>query len=110
MRISNSANHRAFYLFACLWLFVIFVSVFDGYLAVRYRHELPRTELNPLGRWLIRLNDDQVWLLVAAKFTGTIAAATAVLLLFSRRPKAGMVVVAAMAAFQLWLLLYLLLT
>jgi hypothetical protein len=110
MRISNSATHCSFFVFACLWLFVIFVSVLDGYLAVRYRDELPRTELNPLGRWLIRMNGGQVWLLVAAKFAGTIAAATAALLLFGRWPRAGMVVVAAMAAFQLWLLLYLLLT
>jgi hypothetical protein len=101
---------RYFYVFAGLWLFVIFVSVFDGYLAVRYRHELHLTELNPVGRWLIRLNGGQVWYLVAAKFAGTIAAATAVLLLYARWPRAGMIVVAAMAVFQLCLLLFLLFT
>lgn len=95
-------------LFAALWLFVIFVSVLDGYLAIRYRYELHETELNPVGRWLIQLNGGQVWLLVAAKFIGTVVVSTAVLLLFGRWPRLGMTVAAAMAGFQLWLLWFLL--
>lgn len=102
-------HSRQLVLFGLLWLFVIFVSVLDGYLAICFRHELLRTELNPVGRWLIRLNGGQVWLLIAAKFFGTVGAATLVLLLFSRWQRAGMVVVAVMAAFQLWLLWFLLL-
>lgn len=99
---------RRLWLFASLWLFVIFVSVLDGYLAIRFRHELHTTELNPMGRWLIQLNGGQVWVLLAAKFVGTVAAATAVLVLYSRRPRLGMTVAAFIAAFQLWLLWYLL--
>ena len=101
---------RSFYLFAGLWLFVIFVSVLDGYLAVRYRHELHITERNPLGRWLIQRGGNQVWLLLAAKFAGTVIAATAVLLIHSRWPRWGMPIVIAMAVFQLWLLWFLLFT
>jgi hypothetical protein len=103
-----SARH--FWFFLGLWLFVIFVSVFDGFLAVRYRHDLHATELNPLGRWLIKFNSGQVWLLVAVKFAGTIAAATAVLMIYGRWPRGGMAIVCAMAAFQLWLLWFLLFT
>lgn len=97
-------------LFVALWLFAIFVSVFDGYLAVRFRHELHRTELNPLGRLLIQLNGGQVWLLLIAKFFGTVAAATLVLLLYGHRPRVGMIVAGVIAGLQLCLLLFLLLT
>jgi hypothetical protein len=97
-------------LFVALWLFVIFVSVFDGYLVVRFRDELHNTELNPLGRLLIQLNGGQVWLLLAAKFAGTVAAATLVLLIYGRWPRVGMAVAGIIASFQLCLLLFLLLT
>jgi hypothetical protein len=89
-------------------LFVIFVSVLDGYLAIRFRHELHQTERNPLGRWLIHANDGQVWLLLAVKFAGTVTVAATVLVLYSRRPRVGFVIAALIAAFQLWLLWYLL--
>ena len=99
---------RKLWLFGLLWLFVIFVSVFDGYLVVRHREELHKTELNPLGRMLIQLNGGQVWILLAAKFAGTIAAATAVLMIFGRWPQLGLTVAGIIAGFQLWLLLFLL--
>jgi hypothetical protein len=96
-------------LFVLCWLFIIFVSVFDGFLALRYRHELHRTELNPVGRWLILLNDNHVWLLLGAKFMGTVAVATAVLLIHSRWPRLGLAIATALACLQLFLLLFLLL-
>jgi len=107
---SHRSGQRQIAFFAALWLFVIFVSVFDGYLAVRFRHELQRTEMNPLGRLLIQINGGQVWLLLAAKFIGTVAAATAVLLIYGRWPRVGMTVAGVIAALQLCLLLFLLLT
>jgi hypothetical protein len=106
--MSDRLAPRKLWLFVLLWLFVIFVSVFDGYLALRYREELYKTELNPLGRMLIQLNGGQVWLLLAAKFAGTIASATAVLLIFGRWPRLGLTVAGIIAGFQLCLLLFLL--
>jgi hypothetical protein len=105
---NKSARRWPLLVFAALWLFIIFVSVLDGYLAVRFRHELPATELNPIGRWLIRFNGGRVWLLVGAKFAGTVLAATFALLLYARWPRVGMAAVAVIAAFQLWLLWFLL--
>src|SRR5205809_1647301 len=97
-------------LFVALWIFVIFVSVFDGYLVLRFRHEMHQTELNPVGRLLIRLNGGQVWLLLATKFAGTVAAATLVLLIYGHRPRAGVIIAGVVAGLQLGLLLFLLLT
>src|SRR5262245_29434386 len=61
-RMSIRVLRRVSPLFIALWLFVIFVSVFDGYLAIRFRDDLHKYELNPLGRMLIQLNGGQVWL------------------------------------------------
>ena len=93
--------------FAC-WLFIIFVSVVDGYLAVRHRADLHRFELNPMGRALIAANGGQVWLLLAAKFAGTVVACSLLLLIFGRNPRIGITIAAVLAALQLWLLLFLL--
>jgi uncharacterized membrane protein len=105
-----SARRRTSALFVTLWLFLIFVSVFDGYLCVRFRHELHKTELNPVGRLLIQLNGGQVWLMLVAKFLGTVAAATIVLLIYGRHPRLGLAIAGALATLQLALLMFLLLT
>ena len=78
-------------------------------LALRYRHELHKTELNPYGRWLIQLNGGQVWLLLATKFAGTVVAATIVLLIYGRWPRIGLIIAIAVACLQLCLLLFLML-
>lgn len=95
--------------FLALWLFVIFVSVLDGYLALRYRDMLWLHELNPVGRALLRLGDGHVWPLLAAKFSGTVIAASLALWIFEQRPRWGITIAAYLALAQLCLLLFLLL-
>jgi hypothetical protein len=94
--------------FAVLWLFVILVSVFDGYLSFRHRAVLEGMELNPVGRTLIHWNEGSVNYLLLAKFVGTIAAAASVLLLWQARPSWGLTVISVLAALQLALLVFLL--
>jgi len=106
---NNRTLNGQWVLFLLLWLFVIFVSVYDGYLVLRLRHLLHEHELNPLGLLLIELNGGQVWLLLAAKVVGTVTAATVALLVFTHQPRAGLTVAGALAALQLCLLLFLLL-
>src|SRR5262249_29211406 len=84
-------------LFYALWLFVILVSVVDGYLAYRHRHEMQRMELNPLGLALIHWNGGRVWYLLAVKFAGTVVACALVLLIRQARPRIGLAVAAALA-------------
>jgi hypothetical protein len=97
-------------LFAVLWLFVIFVSVFDAYLVLEHRYLLPEFEQNPLGLALIKLNDGQVWYLLTVKLIGTIAAGSLILLTYNRSRRIGLTVTVLIAGVQLWLLVYLLLT
>lgn len=95
--------------FAAAWLFVVFVSVYDGYLVLTNRHLMLSAELNPFGLFLIKLNRGRVWYLLAAKCGGTILACSVMLLLYWRKPRVGMIVAGALAALQLALLLFLVL-
>jgi hypothetical protein len=93
--------------FYALWLFVIFVSVFDSLLTIQLEEQMMISELNPVGRALLYLDSGEVGCLIAVKGLGTILAASIALVLFWRRPKWGLTVVTGLAAFQLGLLLFL---
>jgi hypothetical protein len=101
-----NARHSAAAFYA-LWLFIIVVSVLDGFLALRHQHLLMALELNPIGRWLLAINGGQVWYLLAAKFVGTVLACAALLIIRDRSPRISFVITAAVAAAQLCLLLFL---
>jgi hypothetical protein len=92
--------------FLALWLFILFVSVLDGFLVLAYRHHL--LELNPQGQLLIAVNGGRVWLLLAAKFLGTVLAGTLLDVIHRHRPAVGTAVAAVVAALQFLLLLFLL--
>ena len=93
--------------FAVLWLFIAFVSVWDSYLTLTFRHQMQSAELNPVGRALIELNGGDVHYLLAAKLLGTTAALAWLMLLYECRRRRGMVIAAGVACFQLALLLFL---
>ena len=94
--------------FALLWLFIILVSVFDGYLVLTNRMFIALDEQNPVGKALIHLNRGDVWLLLAAKLTGTIFSCAVVLVVYWTSERRGLLVAAGIASFQLVLLVYLL--
>jgi hypothetical protein len=90
--------------FTAMWLFIIAVSVYDGFCVVASRATIGTAEHNPIGRWLVRANSGDIWLLLAAKASGTVVAATALLWLHSIRPHLGWIVCINVALFQLMLL------
>src|SRR5438093_9081753 len=94
-------------LFAGLWLFIIFVSVVDGFLVVEHRWQINTTELNPVGRALLALNGGEIWYLLAAKFAGTVAACGLLLIIHQRSRRLGTAIAAVLAGFQLCLLFFL---
>jgi hypothetical protein len=93
-------------LFTTLWLFIIIVSVVDGYLVLQLRSDL--VEMNPQGRMLIALNGGEVWYLLGAKFLGTVVACAVLLLIYWRSARLGTMIAMVLAALQLCLLLFLL--
>jgi hypothetical protein len=95
-------------IFFALWLFIIFVSVIDGYLVFRFRHLIQATELNPLGRLLIFAAGGRVWSLLAIKYAGTIVACSFLLLMYWKKAIVGTYFAAVLAVLQLSLLLFLL--
>lgn len=100
-------NSLSAILFAALWLFIAFVSVWDGYLTLSYRYEMRLLELNPMGQALIELAGGDIHYLLLAKLLGTIAALTWLLLLYERNPKRGLLIAGPVACCQLALLLFL---
>ena len=94
-------------LFFGVWLFVIGASVHDGFLVLANRDVMLNDERNPVGRWLVERNGGDVWLLLAVKAIGTIAAATLLLVLFWTAPRLAWIACTAVAALQVVLLLWL---
>ena len=93
--------------FLAMWLFIIAVSVYDGFCVLASRATIATVEGNPVGRWLIKANGGDVWLLLAAKAMGTVLAAALLLLLHSMNSRIGWIVCVNVAAFQLMLLYWL---
>jgi hypothetical protein len=111
-RVHPAGDHpwRSELLFFSLWVFVLFVSVFDSLLTLNLQQEMMNSELNPMGRALLYLDSGRAGYLVGLKGVGTVLAASIVLVLRWRRPKLGMIVVGGLAMFQFALLLILTLT
>jgi hypothetical protein len=93
--------------FTLLWLFTIGVSAHDGFLVLANRTSIASDELNPLGRLLIAAGGSDIWLLLAAKASGTLCAAWLLLVLYWERPRIGWLACVVTAALQLALLLFL---
>ena len=98
---------RSTLLFCALWLFIIVVSVIDGYLVVRHRQYIHAFERNPVGRKLIEWNHGRVWYLLVAKFSGTVIACAALLLIRQANERVGTTITVFVAAAQLGLLVFL---
>lgn len=56
---------------AALLAFVAFVSAYDLYWSIALQDSLYECELNPIGCWLIEMDDGGVALFMAAKLMGT---------------------------------------
>ncbi|MEQ1831247.1 MAG: hypothetical protein ABL921_35195 [Pirellula sp.] len=94
-------------LFAYAWLFIIFVSVFDGYLLVQTREVIGDMERNPAGLMFLAMNGGKVWLFLLMKLFGTILACMLLLMVYQWKPYVGLVIAASVASLQFGLLLYL---
>src|SRR5262245_33100769 len=90
--MEKSRDRRIAALFTFLWLFVVFVSVMDGYLVLRHRNTILHFELNPFGRFLLVLNGGRVWYLLAAKFAGTVVACGVLLVVYWKNTVLGIII------------------
>lgn len=90
------------------------VSAYDIFLTVKYFESLPMMELNPVGRWLMQLDNgpecqlDQIAGFIAAKFVGNFIVLAAIELVGHWRKSCATVIAFSLAAVQLSLLYFLL--
>ena len=106
----NPSERRLISFFAAIWVFIVFVSVIDGYLVYRHRQQMLHVELNPIGRALIQWNNGQIWYLLIIKLVGTVAACAALLVIHRVNVRFGLAIAIGVAGIQLSLLIFLIAT
>ena len=72
LRIWTGANGMKHKLFYIGWLAIGFISAYDTYLGIKFKSSLYLMEENPIGRWLITLDNKDVALFMGLKFAGTV--------------------------------------
>jgi len=94
-------------LFAFAWIFIMIVSVVDGYLVLHCRDVIVDFERNPAGLALLAITGGQVWLFLSLKFLGTSLACMWLLIIYGKNPKLGVAIALSIASFQFGLLIFL---
>lgn len=94
-------------IFWSMWLLIVFVSVWDSVLTVVHRDVMVQHELNPVGLWLIILNDGGVSYLLIAKAVGTVLVTSVLAAIHEDAPRQAMTITMPISCFQLWLLAFL---
>lgn len=90
-----------------LWLFIGMVAAYDVYLSVKYQETLRFQELNPLGRWLLELDNGSVAMFMGCKFMGTMITLGVIQALYWYKQRIGLTVASALAGAQALLAGYL---
>ncbi len=92
---------------------ILVVSAYDIYLTVKYVEYLPQLELNPVGRWMLGLDNgpscslQQAAAFITAKFAGNVVVVAAIEMLATFGFRLVGIVAAAVAMFQVVLGFYL---
>lgn len=95
------------YYFAVLWLAIGLISAIDLYWAVKNQHIMLHNEENPIGRYLIGLDDGSVALFMGVKMAGTILALGFLIFLYHYRILYAWTSIIILTAAQFLLLYYL---
>lgn len=93
--------------FATAWMFVLLVSVIDGYLVWNCREVIEHFERNPAGQVLLSLSGGHVGPFLFVKSLGTMLACMWLLVIYRSHARLGLIVVMSVAVFQLSLLIFL---
>lgn len=99
---------RSSMILMALWLFIGTVAAYDVYLSVKYQDTLQFEEVNPLGKWLLQIDNGSVAVFMGCKFLGTLIALGTVILLYCYKRQMGLTVASVLAAVQAFVASYLL--
>jgi hypothetical protein len=98
---------------ACHCFIIALVSIYDMYLTVKYAQYLKYMEQNPVGRWLMQLDQlksgaiPDLTLFLSAKSVGTLLVLVILALLYHHRRRIGHPVAVGVTTFQVVLAWYL---
>jgi len=107
LRSSIRDRQRGALLFIGTLAFVGAVSVYDGYLVVRTGDEIEAFEKNPVGLYLIQIDNGNPDVFLRVKAAGTIVALTGLSFLHRRSRRLAGPIAFALVAFQTGLLIFL---
>ncbi len=102
-----SVFRRPVFWFLTLLTFVAVVSVHDAALLVVNQDIIAEFERNPIGSWLIDLNQGSVWLFVILKLLGTSLVCAVLASIYEYSRSLAIVITSPLAGFQAVLLSYL---
>lgn len=88
-------------------LLIATISVHDAALIVTNHEVINEVEQNPIGLWLLDLQNGQVWLFVFAKLFGTALVCAVILTIYNHQQRIAMTVAGSLVCFQTALLCYL---
>ena len=92
---------------ALMILYVGAISAYDGYLVIKTGEGIRDLERNPIGRYLIQLNDGDPAVFLRAKAAGTIVVLASLSFLHLRSKRLALPAELALVVFQTGLLVYL---
>jgi len=93
--------------FTVMWLAIGWISAIDLYWAIKNQHIMLNNEENPIGRYLIGLDDGSVALFMGIKMAGTILALGFLIFLYHYRRLYAWLSIIFLTAAQFLLLYYL---
>jgi len=94
-------------IYAILWLSIGFVSAIDVYWSIVLQEVLIETELNPIGKFLIKASNGDVALFMFCKVMGLVVVLGILAILYNYKKRIAWCSIIGVAIFQFWLLWYL---
>jgi hypothetical protein len=95
------------YWFTFSIILIAAISVYDTYLIVRYQSEIADMEENPIGCWLLEVNNGCVGLFVRTKLAGTVCVLSTLIGMWMYRSRIVFPVTTSVASYQAALFAYL---
>ena len=95
------------YYFALLWLSIGLISSVDLYWCIKNQHIIAQIEENPIGRYLIELDQGDVALFMGIKMAGTDTALGALIFLYHWKKRYAWIATITLSILQFCLLYYL---
>tara|TARA_Y100000310_G_scaffold65019_1_gene60540 strand:- start:2142 stop:2486 length:345 start_codon:yes stop_codon:yes gene_type:complete len=100
------ATKRWLILYSILWIGIGLMSAYDAFWLVKNREFISSIEKNPLGLWLIELDDGDVSIFVSLKLAGTMLALGILALLYRYKRRWAWVCVVSVFIVQVFVIWY----